>query len=330
MPTEPSPIRWGLMGLGKIATQSIVPAFATCEHGELVAIGSGRPDRARTELLQCKGFEQLEVQSYEALIERSDLDAIYIALPNHLHREWTLKALDAGKNVMCEKPLGLNLSEAREMTARAKNAGRLLAEAFMYRHHPQMAVVKEQLANGAIGEVRLIRSNFSYLLADLSNIRLKPECGGGALLDVGCYGIDVSRYLTGEEPSDLDVTSIMGAESGVDERSTVDLIFPSGVQAQVFCATDAYRENRVEIYGTKGKIEVPSAFVMPPNKIAHVLIHNDSGQQVIKVSPANAYALELSAFSRSIGAGQLEWPLEDGLGGALALNLSMDSSSLKV
>jgi xylose dehydrogenase (NAD/NADP) len=321
MSAEKTCIRWGLMGLGKIASQAIVPAFSSCQDSQLVAIGSGRLERAQSELQKIKGFEGLDVFSYEDLIQRPDIDAIFIALPNHLHREWTLKALDAGKHVMCEKPLGLNLSEAQEMTTRAKSVERLVAEAFMYRHHPQMAVIKEQLASGAIGDIRLIRSHFSYQLSDLSNIRLKAECGGGALLDVGCYGIDVSRFLTNEEPNDLDITSVMGAQSGVDERSTVDLVFLSGIQAQVFCATDSYRENRVEIFGTTGKMDVPSAFVMPPNKIAHVLVHNDAGQQVIKVPAANAYSLELEAFSRSIRMGELEYPLEDGLAGALTLEM---------
>jgi predicted dehydrogenase len=313
-------MRWALLGVGKIALRSVIPSFAMSDLSELVAVGSRNVDRASCKVKKCGSWaDKVSVISYEDCIDHDEIDAIYIALPNHLHGEWSMKALRAGKHVFCEKPLAMNLHEAQEMNRVANEQNLFLAEAFMYRHHPQWQRVRELLSNGDIGALRMIRSSFSYELSDLNNIRLKPECGGGALMDVGCYGIDVARFITNEEPVSSQNLYAMGECSGVDEIHAIQMKFPSGVLSQVFCATGAYRENKVELIGSRGKIEVPVAFVLPAGKQVNILVHNKQGQMVHKVQGDHCYRLEIECFEKSVLSGELIHPLESGMGNAQVL-----------
>lgn len=326
-----SEIRWGVMGFGKIAQRAMIPALDRAEHAKLCAVGRRAPQETEGLKAASKSCPQARLETYEDLLAGDDIDAVYLALPNHLHFEWAKKCLLAGKSVLCEKPLVMVVDQARELRDLAQAKGLCCAEAFMYRHHPQVERVLECLRDGSIGELRLIRASFTYLLSDLSNIRLKPDCGGGALWDVGCYGVNASRYILNEEPKEVLVNSVFGSQSGVDERCAMQLSFASGVQAQIFAATDAWRENQVELLGTKGRLELPCAFVSPAGKRSMVILKNEQGQQVFKIDPVDQYQLQVEAFQRSMQQGVLEGPLEDGVAQAevmeLLAKLSAESSS---
>jgi predicted dehydrogenase len=256
--------------------------------------------------------------SYEKVLKQSHIDAVYIGLPNHLHHEWTIKALEAGKHVLCEKPMAMTLEQGLEMEALANARGLMCAEAFMYRHHPQMATVKRLLKE--LGQVVFIRSQFSYTLTDSSNIRLRPECGGGALMDVGCYGVDVARYLLEEEPLQGQCMSLNNPE-GVDVQSSVQLQFPSGTQAHVFCAMNSERCHRLEVLGSEGHLEVKEAFIPHRGKMTHVLWKGREGQKVLKHDGVDMVALKLDAFTDSVQQKALVWPLENGVANAKAFEL---------
>ncbi|MGD9123352.1 MAG: Gfo/Idh/MocA family oxidoreductase, partial [Desulfobacterales bacterium] len=199
-------VKWGVMGNATIARKCVIPAIRKSGNGDIVALATRSP--AQAEQVVADNCIERVYDSYEALLADPQVDLVYIPLPNHLHHPWTIKAFKAGKHVLCEKPLACNAKEAREMAAVAKDAGRLLMEAFMYRFHPRSRRIKQLIAEGAIGAPRLVRSAFCFRMADSEwsdppNVRLKPEMGGGALLDVGCYSVSVARWFLGAEPSQV-------------------------------------------------------------------------------------------------------------------------------
>ena len=190
--------RMAIIGVGMISTKAMIPGIRQAKTAELTALGTSSREKAQA--LSAKHGVDRCYSSYQQLLEDPGIDGVYIGLPNHLHKEWTLKALAHGKHVLCDKPLGMDLAEAREMEAAARAAGRVLMEGFMYRFHPQHALVKELIRKGAIGRVFLFEAHFHYFMEDPDNIRLKRETGGGGLYDVGCYGINSARYILGAEP----------------------------------------------------------------------------------------------------------------------------------
>lgn len=313
-----SPVRWGVLGYGKISSKSTVPAFDDCHLSELSAVGSScrhKRDRLRQSLPHCR------VLDYDGLLNSEDIDAIYIALPNHLHHQWTLKALKAGKHVLCEKPMALRAEDALESERLARSKGLICIEAFMYRHHPQHQTAKQWVDEGQIGELRMIRSHFSYDLEDLSNIRLRPECGGGALLDAGCYGVDVSRWFANQEPCSIQVESVRHQQVDVDVQSVVQMRFPSGLLAQVYCSMNAPRCHRYDIFGSRGHIEVRDAFIPAKGKKTHVLCHGKEGQKRVKHCGVNVHALQLEACSRCIQDGHMNAPMGNGVGNSRILGI---------
>ncbi|HEX4125738.1 MAG TPA: Gfo/Idh/MocA family oxidoreductase [Tepidisphaeraceae bacterium] len=253
-------IRWGILGTGNIAGQ-FCGSFGTVEHGSLVAVGSRSAESA-------KAFaERFSIPhalgDYQALVTHKDVDAIYNSLPNSMHHEWTIKALEAGKHVLCEKPLASDAAEAEEMFDAAHKAGRLLVEAFMYRSHPQTLAVMEQVRNGAIGVIRLLRSSFCYYTANTGgNIRFSKELAGGALMDIGCYCLDFSRLFGGAEPIRAAAVGQL-YETGVDIAAAGSLEFPGGVLASFTCAMNTHADNTAYICGTEGFIEIPVPWKPP-------------------------------------------------------------------
>jgi D-xylose 1-dehydrogenase (NADP+, D-xylono-1,5-lactone-forming) len=308
---DPQKIRWGILGLGKIAVKSMLPAFKFAHQAECVALGSR--EIAKAEKIAGTQNAKILACDYETLLQQQEVDAVYIALPNHMHAEWSIKALKAEKHVLCEKPLAMTQHEAIEMNAVAEKTGRILGEAFMYRYHLQHTTVKELIREKTIGEVRLFKAHFSYHLKDLSNIRLKPQYGGGAWMDVGCYGIDAARYILGEEPINCEKIQHLGKDSGVDESTSALLNFPNGIQAQIYCATNSYREQSYEVIGSLGKIEVREAFIPAGAKTSNIILRNEAGQQIFKHPGVNQYSLELDHFSQCIQMGTLVYPMENGL-----------------
>lgn len=193
-------LRWGILGSASIAVESVIPGLQQSELNEVTAIASRDEDKAK------QTADQLGIDkaygSYEALLADDSIDAVYIPLPNHLHREWTIRAAEAGKHILCEKPLALTEQEAQEMVQACADAGVQLAEAFMYRHHPRYDQIRDIIASGEIGEIRGIHSTFSFNNSTASgNVRFRRDWGGGALYDIGCYSISVARLLLGQEPS---------------------------------------------------------------------------------------------------------------------------------
>jgi predicted dehydrogenase len=197
--------------------------------------------------------------SYQALLDDAEIDVVYNSLPNHLHAEWTVNALESDKHVLCEKPLAISLQEVDQMRAAAANHERVLAEAFMYRHHPQTILVKEMVDTGEIGEVRVIKGAFSYNLTNSGDVRLKPEMGGGSLWDVGCYPVSYARYILGNEPLEAFGWGTFG-ESGVDEVFVGQLRFADDVFVQFDCGFRSLPRSRIVIIGSRATLTVPTPF----------------------------------------------------------------------
>jgi predicted dehydrogenase len=234
-----------VLGAADIARKAVLPGIASSHNGRLVTLASRSLERARAMVAPYGGAEPSD--SYAAVLARADVDAVYIPLPNSLHREWTIRALQAGKHVLCEKPLGVNASEAEDMAAAAERAGRLLMEAFMYRFHPAMRAFVEQLH-----DPMHVHSTFGFLLADDHDIRLDAALGGGALLDVGCYTVSVSRWILGE-PVEVVARAVMGR--GVDVTITGLLRFAGGETASVWASFQAPEAQHLAVITSEGVYE---------------------------------------------------------------------------
>jgi D-xylose 1-dehydrogenase (NADP+, D-xylono-1,5-lactone-forming) len=247
-------LRWGILSTGNIARQ-FVAGTAASHRCEVAAVASRSKESA--EAFAAANRVANAHFSYESLIKDPQIDAVYVAAPNSLHHEWTLKALRAGKHVLCEKPIAMNAAQAQEMFDVARQNGKILAEAFMYRSHPLTHAVMKALRDGAIGELRLIRTSFCFRTNRIDgNIRFSPELGGGVLMDVGCYCINFSRLFAEEEPSEISVVARRHS-SGVDELAVGTLRFPNGVLATFTCGMTTQADNTAHLCGSEGFIEVP-------------------------------------------------------------------------
>jgi predicted dehydrogenase len=263
------PIKWGVLGNATIARVCLIPAIQKSRNGVVHALATRSPTDARTVALENRISHVYD--SYDMLLADPEIQAVYIPLPNHLHHPWTLRALKAGKHVLCEKPLACNAGEAEEMAVAAREAGLLLMEAFMYRFHPRTQRIKEMVAEGAIGTPCLLRSAFCYhigeeLLASGECARLRPEMGGGALLDVGCYGVSLTRWLLGAEPIQLQGQAVF--HCGVDVHFVGSLRFPDSVLASLEASFISALQQTYAIVGSKGAIELPHNAFIPWEKDA--------------------------------------------------------------
>lgn len=253
-------LRWGILSTGNIARQ-----FATgvAKAHRCVTVAVGSRDRTTADSFAKTHHVERAFGSYRELIECSEVDAIYNALPNSMHHEWTLAALAAGKHVLCEKPLASNAIQAREMFDAAERSGRMLVEAFMYRSHPQTLAALDAVRSGAIGQLQLIRTSFCYRTRRIEgNIRFNPELAGGALMDIGCYCIDFSRLFAGAEPVKLDVTGHLH-ESGVDDLAAGTMTFSNDVIASFACGMTLQADNTAYLCGTDGYLEIPVPWKPP-------------------------------------------------------------------
>jgi D-xylose 1-dehydrogenase (NADP+, D-xylono-1,5-lactone-forming) len=247
-------LRWGILGTGNIARQ-FAAGLAACERGTLVAVGSRQ--RASAEALARTAGNSVARGSYDDVLRNRDVDAVYIALPNSAHHEWTLAALRAGKHVLCEKPLAATAGQAQEMFDAARRAGRRLVEAFMYRSHPQTRAALAAIRDGAIGAVRLIRTSFCFRTAKVDgNIRFDPKLAGGAVMDVGCYCVSFARLVAGCEPVAIHAVGHLH-ESGVDDFAAGTLTFPGGAIATFTCGMTVQANNTAHVCGTEGYVEIP-------------------------------------------------------------------------
>ncbi len=293
-----SKFRWGVLSTAKIARQKVIPAIQDSQRGQVVAIASGNSDLAK----HVAETHQIPTVclTYDDLIQLDTVDAVYIPLPNHLHVDWACKAILAGKHVLCEKPLGLNVIDAQQLLDLSrKYPEQLVAEAFMYRHHPQWIHTREWVRSNYIGELRSVHVHFSYNNRDPNNIRNKLEYGGGALMDIGCYGISVARWLYGSEPQRVCAYIERHSQFGTDILTTALLDFPQG-SATVVCGTQMQRAEHVMLVGTKGKILLQTPFMIPPNELAHVDLYTDLEQTIHKLGPANQFSEQFDAFAAAV------------------------------
>ncbi len=321
-------LRFGILGFGKIARTKFLPAILRVPSVHLTAIGTRHPSQLDTSSLSVS--QPLRVLQYQEMIAegRNLVDAVYIALPNDMHEEWILHCAEAGLHILCEKPLVAQSAAALRCRQMCQEHKVLLAEAFMYRHHPRHQRVRNLIQSGPLGQVHLIEASFSYFLEDLTNIRLRADRQGGALMDIGCYGIDVARLLLGEEPIAVAALCVQGARSRVDELVTVTMLFPSNSMAVVTASTHLARYHAYRVRGTQGCVTVPNAFVPNEGDPTRILIESASGeQQVEEFPPFATFDTEIAHFASAALASDptLLPPAEDGAANARVLEEAIRS-----
>ena len=328
----PNKIRWGVLGAAKIALVKVIPGMQQCEHAEITAIASRDEGKARA------AARQLNIPkhygSYEALLQDPEIDAIYNPLPNNLHVPWSIKAAEAGKHVLCEKPIALTVEETRQLIAARDRTGVKMGEAFMVHVHPQWLRTLEIVRSGEIGALRAMNCVFCYNNRDPHNIRNMPEAGGGALMDIGCYPIHCSRWIFGEETTRVSGFIERDPVFGTDRLISALLDFPSG-HAAFTCSTQLAPYQRMIFFGDQGRIEIEIPVNAPPDQATRIQIHTVS----TSLSPAGArtetfpvcdqYTLQGDAFSKAIqGLCDVPVPLEDALANMVVIERLLLSHKL--
>ncbi len=290
-------VRWGVLSTSRIGKAEVIPAIRTSENGELVAVAS-RSETAAREFAE-EGGIPTAYGSYEALLNDESIDAVYNPLPNSLHREWSIKAAERGKHVLCEKPLALDAAQCQEMEAAAKANGVKLMEAFMYRFHPRTEKILEMVREGAIGELRQIRSSFTFPLDRADDIRWDPELGGGSLMDVGCYCVNVSRTMTESEPVEVRAMANWH-EGGVDQQMAGSLLFADGLLAHFDCALTMERTEVYHLMGSEGHLRALNAFRPGTDDVAIELFDLDNNLTKESVAGADQYRLMVEHFADAV------------------------------
>jgi predicted dehydrogenase len=291
-------LRWGLLSTAKINRALIAPLRAS-KRNRLTAVAS------RSQATAQEYAREWEIErafgSYEAMLADPDIDVVYNSLPNHMHAEWSIRALAAGKHVLCEKPVGLTPAEVDEMAAAAQKYGKIIAEAFMYRHHPQTLKAKELVESGTIGKLQAIHGSFTFKLKTSVNIRLMPEFGGGSIWDIGCYPISYARYIIGTEPQQLFGQQVTGV-SGVDDSFFGQMKFPGEVFAQFDCGFRTPSRTHFEIIGSEGAITLPEPF--RPDLDAAIQLYRGEKIETIKIAPQELYIGEVEDMADCILLGK--------------------------
>ncbi|SER52203.1 Predicted dehydrogenase [Gracilibacillus ureilyticus] len=295
-----STLKFGILSTAKIGRTQVIPAIQRSKNGEAVAIASRNIETARDaakELSIEKAYD-----TYESLLEDPDIDAVYIPLPNALHKEWIMKACKQKKHVLCEKPISLNSQELAEITATAKENNVMVMEAFMYQFHPQHSKVKEIIANGEIGEVSLMRASFSFYLEDHTNIRLNNDLGGGSMYDVGCYTLHSIRNIFNQEPSSVYASSTSRSDLQVDTTMSGVLTFPDGKLGLFDSSFDSYPRQNYEVVGSMGTINVTSSYRPDTNENmeGEIIIKKNNGGQVVHKVAGDQYKLMVEDFADAI------------------------------
>ena len=317
------PVRWGILSTARINRAVIPPAHGS-EKVELVAVASR--DQARADAYAAEWEIPRAYGSYEALLGDEEIEAVYISLPNNLHVEWSIHALEAGKHVLCEKPMDKRAAEVERAFDAAERAGRILSEAFMWRHNPQAQRLRQLLEEGAIGELRVVRTCFSFSLFDPENIRLRAELDGGSLMDVGCYCVSGSRFLAGEP--ELAFGQQLVGPSGTDWVFTGSLRFPGDVFALFDCGTALPSRDELEAIGSEGTL-----FLDDPWHGREPVIELRRGGEAerIELEPADSYRLELENVSEAIrGEAELLLGRRDAVGNARTIEALATSAETGV
>ena len=322
-------VSWGVLGAAKIGLEKVLPAMQRGEVARIDAIASR--DLARAQAAAKALGAARAYGSYEELLADPTIEAIYNPLPNELHVPWTIRALEAGKHVLSEKPIALDANEAQALVAARTRSGKLVAEAFMVRHHPQWRRAREIARSGAIGEVRAIQTFFAYRLLDADNIRNKPP-GGGALYDIGCYAILTARYVFGAEPTRVVASLDIDPKFGTDRLASALIEFPGGRHLTFTCATQVQDYQRVAIVGEAGRVEVSVPFNALIDRPMRITV--DSGADLVGGGARNEefpvcdqYTLQGDAFSRAVlGEAPLEFPIEDAIANMRVIDAAFRSA----
>lgn len=305
-------VRWGILGTANIGTAKVIPAMQQGAYCEVVAIASRKLESAQA------AAERLGIPkaygSYEELLADPEIDAIYNPLPNHLHVPWSVKALEAGKHVLCEKPLAPTLAEEELLFAAAQRYPHLkVMEAFMYRLHPQWQRARQIVLNGRLGELRTIQAFFSYYLDDPTNIRNLPEAGGGGMLDIGCYTVSLARFLFDAEPRRVLGLVEFDPVFKTDRLASALLDFGRGT-ATFTCSTQLAPYQRVNIFGTQGRLEIEIPFNAPPNQVTRLFFQRGNESEEIRLEACDQYTIQGDLFAQAILNGtEVPTPLEDAL-----------------
>ena len=312
-------LRWGVLGTASIAIRRVIPALRASARCEVVAIASR--DRTRAGKVAADAGITRAFGSYQELLADDMIDAVYIPLPNHLPLEWSLRAIEAGTHVLCEKPIGLNAGEARTLRTAARARPELMVmEAFMYRCHPRWDMVRHLVTDGAIGELGTVHSVFSYDNRDPADIRNDATMGGGAWLDIGCYGVSVARFLFGTEPVSVRGTMDIDPVFGTDRLTSAVLDFGRGT-ATVTCATQLAWHQAVSLHGSAGRIELPLPFNPPGDQPTRILLYRDGDVQEIVVDACDQFVAEVDRFAEAVLDGrQVPLTLEDSVANMVALD----------
>jgi predicted dehydrogenase len=307
-------IRWGVLGVANIAVKKVIPAMQKGRLSEVIAIASrdsAKAHEAASHLAIPKAYG-----SYEELLADPEIDAIYNPLPNHLHVPWSIKAAEAGKHVLCEKPIALSATEARTLIDARDASGVLIGEAFMVKTHPQWVRVREIVRSGELGELRSIVAAFSYFNRDPANVRNVPSYGGGGLMDVGCYPITMSRFLFEREPTRVSGLLSFDPDMGTDSLASAILDFGPG-EALFTCSTQLVPYQTFQAFGTKGRVRIEIPFNAPPDRPCRIFVDNGKdlfggGMRTEEFPVCDQYTIQGDAFSRSILEGTpVPVPLED-------------------
>jgi predicted dehydrogenase len=324
-------LRWGVLSTANIGLKKVIPAMQRGQHTEVTAIASRDLERAQRAAAAQKIAKAYG--SYEELLADPEIDAIYNPLPNHLHVHWTTKAAEAGKHVLCEKPLGMNVAEVKTLLAVRKRTGVKIGEAFMIRSYPQWLRLRELLDQGAIGQLRAVTGVFSYYNVDAANIRNQADIGGGALMDIGCYLVHSSRYAFREEPARVVAMIDRDPEMRTD-RLTSGLLEFSGGHAIFTCSTQLIPYQRVQFLGTRGRIEIEIPFNAPPDRPTRIFVDSSgdlsgSGISTETFPVADQYTDQGDAFAKAVWEGtEPPVPLEDSIGNMAVIDALFRSAAL--
>ena len=315
MDSNYEPVRWGILSTAKIGREKVIPAMQQGRMCDVVAIASrslGRAQQVAADLGIPKAYG-----SYEELLADPEIEAIYNPLPNHLHVPWSAKAAEAGKHVLCEKPLSLTAAEARTLIEVRDRTGRLIEEAFMVRHHPQWRRVREMVREGRIGRLRATQGFFSYTNLDPSNIRNQADIGGGGIYDIGCYPITTSRFVFEAEPKRVIALIESDPEMKTDRLTSAILDFETG-QASFVCSTQLVPYQRMQVFGAEGRIEVEIPFNAPTDRPCRIFVDDGSGAPSTSSAVAETfetvdqYTAQGDDFSMAVRTGKpLEFPIEN-------------------
>ena len=319
-------VRFGILSTAKIGREKVIPAMQASKYCEVYGIASRQKQAAD------KIANELQIPrtygSYEELLNDAKIMAVYIPLPNDMHVEWSIKALHAGKHVLCEKPIGLSSSEAQKLIDAAAEHSRLkVMEAFMYRFHPQWKKAKQMVLEERIGKLKTVNSFFSYYNTDPANIRNQRNKGGGGLMDIGCYCISLSRFLFGEEPKKVFGIAEFDPHSGVDFLASGILQFKHGTSTFT-CSTQLAPYQRVQIFGTSGSIEIEIPFNAPLNGTTTIWARANGKIETIILDPVNQYTLQADIFAQSILENtDVPTPLSDAIDNMKVIEAIFKSSS---